>query len=65
MNAYQNEQIEERSLGFANQTLSDDQKQLQLQAIPALQVMTDQSAVAAAEGNLTVSRANLRAAELT
>jgi outer membrane protein TolC len=64
VNAYQNEQIEERSLGFANQTLSDDQKQLQLQAIPALQVMTDQSAVAAAEGNLTVSRANLRAAEL-
>ena len=64
LNAYQDEQIKERSLGFANQTLSDDQKQLQLQAIPALQVMTDQSAVASAEGNLTVSRANLRAAEL-
>jgi outer membrane protein TolC len=64
VNAYQDEQIKERSLGFANQTLSDDQKQLQLQAIPAMQVMTDQSAVAAAEGNLTISRANLRAAEL-
>jgi outer membrane protein TolC len=64
VNAYQNEQISERSLGFANKTLSDDQKQLELQAIPALQVMTDQSAVAAAEGNLTVARASLRLNEL-
>ena len=64
VNAYQDEQIKEQSFGFANQTLSDDQKQLELQAIPTMQVMTDQSAVATAEGNLTVSRANLRAAEL-
>ena len=62
--AYQNEQITERSLGFANKTLSDDQKQLALNAIPAMQVMTDQSAVATAEGNLTVSRATLRLNEL-
>jgi hypothetical protein len=60
VNGYESEQISERSLGFANKTLSDDQKQLQLQAIPAMQVMTDQSAVAAAEGNLTVARASLR-----
>ncbi len=64
VNAYQDEQIKERSLGFANQTLTDDQKQLDLQAIPALQVMTDQSLVATAEGNLTVSRASLRLNEL-
>ena len=63
VNAYEDEQIKERSLAYANQTLSDDQKQLELKAIPAMQVMTDQAAVAAAEGNLTVSRANLRAAE--
>jgi outer membrane protein TolC len=62
--AYQNEQITERSLGFANKTLSDDQKQFALNAIPAMQVMTDQSAVATAEGNLTVSRATLRLNEL-
>jgi outer membrane protein TolC len=61
--AYQDEQIRERTLAFADQTLSDDQKQLDLKAIPQMQVMTDQSLVAAAEGNLTVSRANLRAAE--
>jgi outer membrane protein TolC len=64
VNAYENEQISERSLGFANKNLSDDQKQLELKAIPAMQVMTDQSAVATAEGNLTVSRASLRLNEL-
>jgi outer membrane protein TolC len=64
VNAYQSEQISERSLGFANKNLSDDQKQLEYQAIPAMQVMTDQSAVAAAEGNLTVARASLRLNEL-
>ena len=62
--AYQDEQIKERSLGFANQTLTDDQKQLELQAIPAMQVMKDQSDVAAAEGLLTSARATLRLQEL-
>ncbi len=62
--AYKDAQIKERALGFANQTLSDDQKQLKLNAIPALQVMTDQSAVATAEGNLTVARSTLRLNEL-
>jgi outer membrane protein TolC len=64
VNAYESEQISERSLGFANKNLSDDQKQLELQAIPAMQVMTDQAAVATAEGNLTVARASLRLNEL-
>ncbi len=64
VNAYQSEQISEGSLAFANKNLSDDQKQLELQAIPAMQVMTDQSAVATAEGNLTVARASLRLNEL-
>ena len=43
VNAYQDEQIKERSLSFAQRTLQDDQKQLELKAIPAMQVMTDQS----------------------
>jgi outer membrane protein TolC len=62
--AYQDDQIKDRALGFANQTLSDDQKQLDLKAIPALQVTTDQAAVATAEGNQTVARATLRLNEL-
>ncbi len=64
VNAYESEQISEQSLGFANKTLADDQKQLELKAIPAMQVMTDQAAVATAEGNLTVARASLRLNEL-
>jgi outer membrane protein TolC len=64
VNAYQDEQVKERSLTFAQRTLQDDQKQLDLNAIPAMQVITDQSLVATSEGDLTVSRATLRLNEL-
>ena len=64
VNAYQDEQVKERSLAFAQRTLQDDQKQLQLNAIPAMQVDKDESDVATSEGDLTVSRANLRLNEL-
>lgn len=64
VNAYQDEQVKERSLAFAQRTLQDDKKQLQLQAIPAMQVDKDESDVATSEGDLTVSRANLRLNEL-
>jgi len=64
VNAYQDAQIKERSLAYANETLADDQKQLELQNIPTMQVMKDQSAVASAEGDLTVSKATLRLNEL-
>ncbi|HEX3436422.1 MAG TPA: TolC family protein, partial [Pseudacidobacterium sp.] len=64
INAYRDAQIKERSLAYANETLSDDQKQFQLQNVPAMQVMKDQAAVATAEGDLTVARATLRLNEL-
>jgi len=64
VNAYQDAQIKEHSLAYANETLADDQKQLDLQNVPAMQVMKDQSAVASAEGDLTVSKAALRLQEL-
>ena len=64
VNAYQDSQIKEHSLAYANETLADDQKQLDLQNVPAMQVMKDQSAVASAEGDLTVSKAALRLQEL-
>lgn len=62
--AYQDVQVKQRSLDFANETLSDDQKQLQLQNIPAMQVMKDQSAVATSLGDLTVAKATLKLNEL-
>lgn len=64
VNAYQDEQIKERLVAFAHKTLQDDQKQLALNAIPAMQVIKDESDVATSEGDLTVSRANLRLNEL-
>jgi len=63
-NAYEDEQVKERSLAFSKQTLDMDQKQLQLNAIPAIQVTKDESDQAASEGDLTVSRATLRLNEL-
>jgi outer membrane protein TolC len=64
VSAYRDAQTKERSLAYANETLSDDQKQLQLQSIPAMQVMKDEAAVAASEGDLTIARATLRLNEL-
>jgi outer membrane protein TolC len=64
VNAYQDVEVKTRSLAYANQTLADDQKQLELQNIPALQVMKDQSAVATSEGDLTIAKATLRHNEL-
>jgi outer membrane protein TolC len=64
VNAYQDEQVKERSLAFAQRVLQDDEKQLQLQAIPSMLVDKDASDVATSEGDLTVSRATLRLNEL-
>ncbi len=64
VNAYQDVQVKTRSLEYANQTLTDDQKQLELQNVPAMQVMKDQSAVATSEGDLTIAKATLRHNEL-
>lgn len=64
VNAYQDEQVKERLLAFSQQTLDNDTKELQLNAIPAMQITKDQSDVATSEGDLTVARANLRLNEL-
>ncbi len=64
VNAYEDEQVKQHSLAFAQQTLQDDEKQLKLNAIPAMQVLKDQSDVATSEGDLTISRSNLRLNEL-
>src|SRR5580692_4423381 len=43
VNAYQDEQVKEHSLAFSQRTQQDDQKQLELHAIPAMQVTKDES----------------------
>ena len=64
VNAYEDEQVKERSMAFSQQTLDMDQKQLQLSAIPAIQVTKDESDMVTSEGDLTVSRATLHLNEL-
>ena len=55
VNAYQDEQVKERSLAFAEQSLDQEQKQLELKAVPAMDVMKAESEVANRQQDLTVS----------
>ncbi len=64
VSAFDDEAVKERSYQFAEKTLDDDRKQLELQAIPALQVMKDESDLATREGDLTVAKATLKLNEL-
>jgi outer membrane protein TolC len=63
VNAYQDEQVKERSLAFAEKSLDDEQKQLQLKAVPAMDVMKAQTEVATRQQDLTVSRTSLQLQE--
>ncbi len=63
VNAYQDEQVKERSLAFAEQSLDQEQKQLQLKAVPALDVMKAQTEVATRQQDLTVSKTSLQLQE--
>ena len=62
--AYEDEEVKNRSLAFANQTLDSGRKQLALQAIPALDVLKDEAEVANREGDLSVARSQLQFQEL-
>jgi outer membrane protein TolC len=58
-NAYLDEQVKERSLAFAQKSLDDQRKQLELEAVPAMDVMKAEAEVAVRDQDLTVSRTNL------
>ena len=64
VNAYDNEQVGERSVAFANDTLATSRKQLELQAIPEMDVLKAEGELAVREQNLTVARTNLELQEL-
>jgi outer membrane protein TolC len=63
VNAYQDEQVKQRSLAFAEKSLDDEQKQLQLKAVPAMDVMKAESEVATRQQDLTVSKTTLQLQE--
>ncbi|MGA2674585.1 MAG: TolC family protein [Terracidiphilus sp.] len=64
VSAYDNEQVGERSVGFATETLNTSRKQLELQAIPEMDVLKAEGELATREQDLTVARTNLELQEL-
>jgi outer membrane protein TolC len=62
--AYEDEQVKSRSLDFAQQTLGSARKQLELQAIPAMDVMKDEAEEASREQDLTIAKTALQFQEL-
>lgn len=62
--AYEDEGVKSRALAFAQQTLENGRKQLQLQAIPAMDVMKDEAEVANREQDLTIAKTALQFQEL-
>ncbi len=64
VSAYDNEQVEEHSVAFAVETLNTSRKQLELQAIPEMDVLKAEGELANREQDLTVARTNLELQEL-
>jgi outer membrane protein TolC len=63
-NAYQDEQVQERSLQFAQQTYDNGKQQLDLKAIPEMEVLRDEAEVAKRDQDVTVAKTNLQLQEL-
>jgi outer membrane protein TolC len=64
VNAYEQAQVNEQSLLFAQQSLENAKKQMQLQSIPAMDVMRAEAEVSRRDQDLTVARTTLQLQEL-
>jgi outer membrane protein TolC len=64
VNAYEQAEVNEQSLTFAKQSLENAKKQLQLQSIPAMDVMRAEAEVSRRDQDLTVARTSLQLQEL-
>jgi outer membrane protein TolC len=63
VNAYEQARVDEQSLAFANQTLENAKKQLQLESIPQMDVMKAEAEVSKRDQDLTVARTTLQLQE--
>jgi outer membrane protein TolC len=63
VSAYEQARVNEQSLAFANQTLENAKKQLQLESIPAMDVMKAEAEVSKRDQDLTVARTSLQLQE--
>jgi outer membrane protein TolC len=64
VNAYEQSEVNEKSLGFAQQSLDNAKKQLHLENIPAMDVMRAEAEVSKRDQDLTVARTGLQLQEL-
>jgi outer membrane protein TolC len=64
VNAYEQSQVNEQSRAFAQQSLENAKKQLQLESIPAMDVMKAEAEVSRRDQDLTVARTSLQLQEL-
>jgi outer membrane protein TolC len=64
VNAYEDVRVKERSLGLANQLLTDTQKQVQIGTLAPIEVVRSQSAVASARQDLIISQTALQLQQL-
>jgi outer membrane protein TolC len=59
VSAYEQAQVNEQSMAFAQQTFGNAKKQLELQSIPEMDVMRAEAEVSKRDQDLTVARTNL------
>src|SRR5882762_1259507 len=64
VSAYEQAQVNEQSLAFAQQSLENAKKQLALESIPAMDVMRAEAEVSKRDQDLTVARTSLQLQEL-
>jgi outer membrane protein TolC len=64
VNAYEQAQVNEKSLAFAQQSLDNAKKQLQLESVPAMDVMRAEAEVSKRDQDLTMARTSLQLQEL-
>jgi outer membrane protein TolC len=64
VNAYEQAQVSEQSLAFAQQSLDTAKKQLQLESIPEMDVMRSEAEVSRRDQDLTLARTTLQLQEL-
>jgi outer membrane protein TolC len=63
VSAYEQTQVNEQSFTFAQQTLENTKKQLQLESVPEMDVMRAEAEVSKRDQDLTVARTNLQLQE--
>ena len=63
VSAYEQSQVNEQSRAFAQQSLENARKQLQLESIPAMDVMRAEAEVSRREQDLTIARTSLQLQE--